>query len=90
MRNICPDDEEFYLRKEQSIISDYMTEKGYEYNIDLFLSGKVFLESENTEQYDIAFLDILVCKVVLFIIYWCVKYCGLQCFARAGSGQSSP
>ena len=59
---VC-DDEEFYLQKEQSIISGYMTEKGYEYNIDLFSSGKEFLESENTEQYDIVFLDITMDEI---------------------------
>lgn len=59
---IC-DDEEIFLQKEQSFISNYMTERGYEYHIDLFMSGKEFLASGNTERYDITFLDVTMDEI---------------------------
>lgn len=54
---IC-DDEELFIKKEKDIISKYVQAKGYEYQIDVYLSGKKFLESEKSNQYDIVFLDI--------------------------------
>lgn len=54
---IC-DDEEIFLQKENALISEYMIKKGHQFNIDLFLSGKEFLECNNIEQYDIVFLDV--------------------------------
>lgn len=54
---IC-DDEELFLQREQDIISKYMGENGYQYNIDQYLSGKQFLESNKADKYDIVFLDV--------------------------------
>lgn len=54
---IC-DDEEIFLQKENALISEYMIKKGHQFNIDLFFSGKEFLECNNIEQYDIVFLDV--------------------------------
>ena len=54
---IC-DDEELFLQREKEIIYKYMTKKGYNCSIDLFLSGKDYLECDDVEKYDIVFLDV--------------------------------
>lgn len=59
---IC-DDEELFLQREQDIISKYMNENGYQYNIDQYLSGKEFLESNQTDKYDIIFLDVAMAEL---------------------------
>lgn len=59
---IC-DDEELFLKKEQAIISKYMKANDYQYQIDLYLSGKQFLESTKVDQYDIVFLDISMAEI---------------------------
>lgn len=59
---IC-DDEELFLQREQDIISKYMGENGYQYNIDQYLSGKQFLESNKADKYDIVFLDVSMAEI---------------------------
>lgn len=55
---IC-DDEQEYLFLEKNIIVQYMTNHGYEYIIDTFVSGTDFLcNKRKIEEYDIVFLDI--------------------------------
>lgn len=55
---IC-DDEEGYLFLEKNIIVQYMTNHGYQYTIDTFMSGTDFLSiQKKIEEYDIIFLDI--------------------------------
>ena len=55
---IC-DDEEFYRKKIQKLLEDYLKERGLSYEIQLFSSGEEFLkESENKVKFDIVFMDI--------------------------------
>lgn len=55
---IC-DDEQFYRKKIQRLLEDYLKEHDLSYEISQFLSGKEFLEkSENKVKYDIVFMDI--------------------------------
>lgn len=55
---ICDDEREF-LENVGLAIETYLNEKGLEYNIDLYNSGKVIMElRENIVSYDVVFLDI--------------------------------
>lgn len=55
---ICDDDED-YLFLEKKIIVQYMTNHGYQYIVDTFISGTDFLcINKKIEEYDIVFLDI--------------------------------
>lgn len=54
---IC-DDEDFFVKREEKIISNYLEKHGYQYKIDSFLSGTELLKSNNLEYYNIAFLDV--------------------------------
>ena len=55
---IC-DDEEFYRDKIQEFLKDYLMIHKLDYVIDLYLSGKLFLEKqENLVRYDVVFMDI--------------------------------
>lgn len=55
---ICDDEREF-LKNVGLAIETYLNEKGLEYNIDLYNSGKAIMElRENIVSYDVVFLDI--------------------------------
>ena len=55
---ICDDEREF-LENVGLAIETYLNEKGLEYNIDLYNSGKAIMElRENIVSYDVVFLDI--------------------------------
>lgn len=55
---IC-DDEKFYRDRIQKLLIDYLKEKSQDCTINLFPSGKEFLEKrENIVKYDIVFMDI--------------------------------
>ena len=55
---ICDDEKEF-LENIDYAIKTYMNEKGLDYNIDLYNSGKSIMElQKNIVLYDVVFLDI--------------------------------
>lgn len=55
---IC-DDEQYYRKKIQALLTQYLTQKNLEYTVHSYSSGEEFLtRRENTVRYDIVFLDI--------------------------------
>lgn len=55
---IC-DDEQFYRKKIQKLLERYLENRGLQYELHLFFSGKEFLnQCENSVKFDIVFLDI--------------------------------
>lgn len=55
---IC-DDERVFLKHEKKMIKTYLSELGYECEIDKYSSGIAFLENDNeVTNYDIVFLDV--------------------------------
>lgn len=55
---IC-DDEQYYRKKIQTLLTQYFYHKDLEYSIQSYPSGEVFLsQRENSVKYDIVFMDI--------------------------------
>ena len=55
---VC-DDEEYFRIREKKLIEEYMKNRGFACQTDLFPSGKEMLEAaESIQQYDVIFLDI--------------------------------
>lgn len=59
MRIAVCDDEEFYRNKIRALVKEYLTVHNLDCEIDLYLSGKSFLDrKENMVRYDVVFMDI--------------------------------
>ncbi|NBJ95378.1 LytR/AlgR family response regulator transcription factor [Parablautia muri] len=55
---VC-DDEEYFRLRVRNLIEEYMKNRGFACQTDLFPSGKEMLEvAESIQQYDVIFLDI--------------------------------
>lgn len=60
---IC-DDDKYFCEREEQLIAEYMSQKGYGYQIDRFQLGEELLASESDIlKYDIIFLDIKMDKI---------------------------